>query len=319
MGIGLDEDLIVSSFAVIFPGQGAQLVGMGQDVAEARRIAADTFAEADDVVGYELSRLCFEGPDERLNATDIQQPAIFVTSVALFRAALDAGVFKSEQFRAMGGLSLGEYTALCVAEAVSFADALRLVQKRGQLMQAAAEASTGSMVSLIGLDEDKVLALCERVAPQGRVQPANFNCPGQIVISGDTAACEAAVGLADEFGCRAVPLPVAGAFHSAHMQSAADGLQPVLAETEFRTPTTPVISNVNAEYHTTPEAMRDLLVQQVVNPVRWQACVERLIADGCDAFWEVGPNRHLTGMMRKINRKMKTTNVSTAAALQPAG
>ncbi len=291
---------------------------MGRDVADVYSVAAETFSQADAVLGFELSRLCFDGPEERLNATDMQQPAIFTTSVALFRAACDAKVFAKTDFAAMGGLSLGEYTALHLADAIVFADALQLVARRGQLMQQAAEANAGGMVSLIGADEDKALALCEQVASQGRVQPANFNCPGQIVISGDQAACTAAAEAASELGLRAVALPVAGAFHSAHMQSAADGLRTVLAETEIRRPQVRVVANVNAEYHDEPDTIRDLLVQQVVSPVRWQACVERLMADGCEQFHEVGPNRHLTGMMRKINRKMPTTNVSTVENLRPA-
>jgi [acyl-carrier-protein] S-malonyltransferase len=301
--------------AGIFPGQGAQLVGMGRDVADAHPVAADTFAEADSVLGFSLSTLCFEGPEERLSATDIQQPAIFATSVALFRAALEAGRFRRGDFAAMGGLSLGEYTALHLAGAVSFADALRLVARRGELMQEAAERTSGGMVSLIGADEEKALALCEQVAERGKVQTANFNCPGQIVISGDKAACEAATELAGEMGLRAVSLPVAGAFHSEHMRPAADGLRPALEACEIRSPEVRVIANVNAEYHGDPASIRELLVRQVTSPVRWQACVERLIADGCGAFFEVGPNRHLTGMMRKINRKMKTTNISTVGDL----
>lgn len=304
--------------AGIFPGQGAQLVGMGRDVAEGWTVAADTFAEADEVLGFKLSKLCFEGPEERLNATDIQQPAIFTTSVAVFRAALDAGVLRREQFSAMGGLSLGEYTALHLAGAVTFADGLRLVARRGQLMQQAAERTAGGMVSLLGADEEKALALCERVAESGRAQPANFNCPGQIVISGDRAACERIAELAGEFGLRGVTLPVAGAFHSEHMRPAAEGLRPALGDTAFDKPAVPVIANVNAEYHGGAASIRELLYQQVISPVRWQACVERLIADGCAAFWEVGPNRHLTGMMRKINRKMKTVSVGTAGDLKPA-
>lgn len=304
--------------AAIFPGQGAQLVGMGRDAAGAHAVAADTFARADEVLGFSLSRLCFEGPAQRLDATDIQQPAIFTTSVALFRAGLDASRFKRDSFAAMGGLSLGEYTALHLAGATSFEDALRLVYRRGQLMQQAAERAAGGMVSLLGLDEEQVLALCERVRDQGNVRPANFNCPGQIVISGDKAACEAAVALADEFGCRAVPLKVAGAFHSELMRSAAEGLWPALSACEFRTPKVRVIANVNAEYHRDPATIRDWLYQQMVSPVRWQACIERLILEGCTEFWEVGPNRHLTGMMRKIDRTVKTTNVSTAGDLAPA-
>jgi [acyl-carrier-protein] S-malonyltransferase len=305
----------MTSFAAIYPGQGAQLVGMGRDVAAAHPAAAQTFAQADEILGFGLSALCFEGPAERLDATDIQQPAIFTTSVALYRAAVACGRVPADAFVAMGGLSLGEYTALHLADAVSFADALRLVARRGQLMQQAAQASRGGMVSLLGADEEKALALCERVASSGRVQPANFNCPGQIVISGDLGACEAAAAAAGELGLKAVPLKVAGAFHSEHMRPAAEGLRDVLAATEFRPPRVRVISNVNAQYHATPDAMREALYQQVVSPVRWQACVERLLADGCGAFWEIGPNRHLTGMMKKISRATPTTNLSTAADL----
>ena len=308
----------MSTNAAIFPGQGAQLVGMGKDVAEQHSIAADTFAQADEILGFKLSELCFEGPTERLNATDIQQPAIFATSVAIFRAVVDTGVFKAGQFAAMGGLSLGEYTALQLAGALSFDDALRLVHRRGQLMQEACEKHPGGMVSLMGMDEDQVLALCERVASSGRVGPANFNCPGQIVISGEQGGCDAAAKLAEEFDGKAIPLKVAGAFHSELMRSAAEGLKPTLADCDIAPPKLRVVANVDGEYHRDPNAIRDALYRQVVNPVRWQACVERLIADGCDLFWEVGPNRVLTGLMRKINRKTKTINISSADHLAAA-
>jgi len=300
----------------IFPGQGAQEVGMGSDVAAVCSVAAETFAQADQLLGLPLSRWCFEGPAERLSATDIQQPAIFTTSVALFRAAVDRGLFRVEQFAAMGGLSLGEYTALHLAGSVSFEAALRLVHRRGQLMQQAAEAAPGGMVSLVGLDENRALALCERVAPHGRVAPANFNCPGQIVISGDKAACDAAARLAEEFGGRAVPLDVSGGFHSELMRPAAEGLREVLAATEFKPPRVPVIANVSADYHGGPESIRESLYRQVFNPVRWQACVERLIGDGCTCFWEVGPKRVLTGLLRKIDRSAKAINICSAASLE---
>lgn len=308
----------MSTSAAIFPGQGAQLVGMGRDVADQYPVAAETFARADETLGFKLSELCFAGPAERLNATDIQQPAIFATSVAIFRAALDARAFQTDQFAAMGGLSLGEYTALHLADALSFEDALRLVHRRGLLMQQACESYPGGMVSLMGMDENRVLALCERVASSGRVAPANFNCPGQIVISGDKSACDAAAALAEEFDGKAIPLQVAGAFHSELMRSAAEGLKPALADCEFKTPTLRVVANVDAEYHRDPESIRTALYRQVVDPVRWQACVERLIADGCDLFCEVGPNRVLTGLMRKINRKATTINISSADRLAAA-
>jgi [acyl-carrier-protein] S-malonyltransferase len=305
----------VSANAAIFPGQGAQLVGMGQDVAGRFAVAAETFCRADDVLGFELSKLCFEGPADRLNATDIQQPAIFAASVAMFRAGVDCGRFQEGMFSAMGGLSLGEYTALHLADAMSFEDALRLVYRRGQLMQEACERHPSGMVSLMGLDEPQALALCERLASHGLIGPANFNCPGQIVISGEKAACEAALSLAEEFGGKAVLLKVAGAFHSELMRSAAEGLHEALVGCEIRTPRTRVVANVDAEYHVDADGIRESLYRQVINPVRWQACVERMIADGCTDFWEIGPNRVLTGLMRKINRQVRTLNVSSAGGL----
>jgi [acyl-carrier-protein] S-malonyltransferase len=302
--------------AAIFPGQGAQLVGMGQDIAAAHAAARETFAAADEILGFGLAELCFQGPAERLNATDIQQPAIFTTSVALYRAAEASSRLRADAFAAMGGLSLGEYTALHLAGAMSFADALRLVQRRAQLMQRTAEQAPGGMVSLVGATEEQALALCERVRPAGIVRPANYNCPGQIVISGEKAACEEAVRVAEQFNCRPVALAVAGAFHSDMMRPAANGLREALATCQFQAPRVRVISNVSAEYHTDPDAIRASLYQQLFSPVLWQKCVERLLADGCTEFWEIGPNRHLTGMLRKINRKAPTVNIGTLADLQ---
>ncbi|MBI5864543.1 MAG: ACP S-malonyltransferase [Planctomycetes bacterium] len=304
--------------AAIFPGQGAQLVGMGKDFADAHPAARTVFEQADQILGFSIAMLCFEGPAEQLEATDIQQPSIFVTGVAIYRAAVAAGVIRPDQFAAMGGLSLGEYTALHLADALSFEDALRLVYRRGQLMQQAARASSGGMVSVMGLDEDKALALCEKVASAGRIRPANFNCPGQIVLSGEKAGCDAAAALAEEFGGKAVPLKVAGAFHSDLMKPAAEGLRPVLEAAAIQTPRCRVIANVDAEYHGGPASIRDSLYRQVFSPVRWEACVRRLISDGCTEFTEFGPNRVLTGLMRKIDRNAKCANLSKAADLTPA-
>ena len=308
----------MSAHAAIFPGQGAQLVGMGKDVAAQYPGAAETFAQADDVLGFKLSELCFEGPADRLNGTDIQQPAIFTTSVAILRAAVACGTLTPNQFAAMGGLSLGEYTALHLAGALSFEDALKVVHRRGTLMQEACKRSPGGMVSLMGMEEDTVLALCERVAFAGRVAPANFNCPGQIVISGDKAACDEAAKLAEEYDGKAIPLDVAGAFHSELMRSAAEGLRPTLESCALSAPRMRVVANVDGEYHRDPVSIRESLYRQVVNPVRWQACVQRLIADGCETFWEIGPNRVLSGLMRKIDRKVKVINLSSADRLAAA-
>lgn len=308
----------MTTHAAIFPGQGSQLVGMGQDVAATFPAAADVFREADDVLGFPLSTFCFEGPAERLNATDIQQPAIFATSVALHRAALAAGVLREDQFAAFGGLSLGEYTALHLAGALRFDDALGLVHRRGGLMQQAAERVPSGMVTVLGLDETAVLAICERLAGFGRISIANYNCPGQLVISGDRAACEAAPAAIEAAGGKAVVLKVAGAFHSELMRPAADELRAALAAAPIVPPRFRVIANVDASYHRDPDAIRDSLYRQVFNPVRWQACVERLIADGCGPFWEIGPNRVLMGLLRKINRTAKCRNISVAADLAPA-
>ena len=303
--------------AVIFPGQGSQSVGMGRDVAESSVAARAVFNRANDVLGFDLARVCFEGPAAVLERTDIQQPAIFVTSIAIWEAWLEAGA-SLESITHYGGLSLGEYTALHVAGAVSFEDALRLVRRRGDLMQQAAVASPSGMVSLVGADEAAARALCERARGGDVLAPANFNCPGQIVIAGSRSACERAVALAVEFQCRAVPLAVAGAFHSPLMQSAADGLKPVLEQTHFTTPRMKVIANVDADYHRDPGSIRDSLRRQVTQPVLWQRCVERIIEDGVGQFVEIGPGRILTGLMRKINRNVPCANVSTAESIASA-
>jgi len=269
------------------------------------------------VLGFDLARTCFDGPTEELERTDIQQPAIFVTSVAIWEAWLEAGVPR-ESISHFGGLSLGEYTALHVAGAVSFEDALRLVRRRGELMQQAAVASPSGMVSLVGAEDNTARSLCDKARGGEVLSPANFNCPGQIVIAGSRSACERAVALAGEFQCRAVPLAVAGAFHSPLMQSAADGLAPVLEETLFTTPRMKVIANVDAQYHDNPASIRSSLRRQVTQPVLWQRCIERMIQDGVERFVEIGPGRVLTGLMRKINRQISTTNVSTAESIASA-
>jgi [acyl-carrier-protein] S-malonyltransferase len=304
--------------AVIFPGQGSQLVGMGKDVAQVCDAARDLFDRANDVLGFNIARLCFEGPAEELGKTDVQQPAIFLASCALWVAFCEAGGSLRHFVRA-GGLSLGEYTALHVAGALAFEDALRLVRRRGQLMQEASLASPSGMVSLLGADEMTAQRLCDKARREGEVlRPANFNCPGQVVISGSRSACERAAEMAGEFDCRPHVLPVAGAFHSALMAPAAEGLKAVLAETEFSTPKIPVIANVNAEYHGQAEEIRESLARQVTEPILWQRCVERMIKEGCDCFVEVGPGRVLTGLMRKINRNMTAITGNSAGAIEPA-
>ena len=303
----------MSGAALLFPGQGAQRVGMGRDVADVSAAAAEVFAQANEFLGFDLRELCFSGPAERLEATDIQQPAIFVTSVALWRAWQEAG---PRDVAVTAGLSLGEYTALHVAGSLSFDDALRLLKVRGQAMQEAARAVDSTMVSVMGLTESDVAAVCGEAAGDEVLTTANFNCPQQVVISGHRSACERAAGLIEQRGGRATPLKVAGAFHSPLMQPAADRLRVALAEVEFKTPTVRVLANVDAEDHTDPDRIRTRLEQQVTQPVLWQRSMERLIADGVEAFYEIGPGRVLTGLMRRIDRKKKVVNVSTVAALE---
>lgn len=303
--------------AVIFPGQGSQFVGMGRDIADVSPRARGVFDRASEILGFDIGRICFEGPAEELERTDLQQPAILVTSLAYWEAFLEAGCSLS-QFACAGGLSLGEYTALHVAGALDFDSAVRLVYRRGQLMQEAALSVPSGMVSLIGANATSAAALCKHAAEGDVLQPANFNCPGQIVISGTRGACERAVSLADEYQCRAVTLPVAGAFHSPIMDPAARQLRPLLEQVPFLPPKVPVIANVTAEYYRVPATIPATLAQQITYPVLWQKCVEKMVADGITEFVEVGPGRVLAGMMRRIDRSVTARNIGTVETLHAA-
>lgn len=307
-----------TTLAAMFPGQGTQFVGMGRDLASVSPAAAETFAQADAALGFSLSSVCWDGPAERLNRTDLQQPAVFTVSVAMFRAACAAGVLRPDAFAILGGLSLGEYTALHIGGSLDFEDGVRLLYRRGQLMQEAADRVASGMVALSGLDEAAALRVCERVKDHGRIWPANYNCPGQIVLSGEAAACQAALALAEEFGCRMTPLSVAGAFHCDLMRPAADGLRPLLDACAFRPPTTPVVSNVDGELHRDGPQIREWLYRQTFAPVRWQACMQRMVAMGCGRFYEIGPGRTLSGMMKRLDRRMPTVNLSSAGDLTTA-
>ncbi len=300
--------------AILFTGQGAQSPGMGKDIADTCPAAAAVFARANEVLGYDLRALCFEGPAERLEQTDIQQPAIFTTSVAIWRA-IGEGKELPDAPVAMAGLSLGEYTALHAAGSLTFEDALRLVQRRGELMQAAATAVPSGMVSAVGLEPAQIDAICREGSKVGLIGPANFNCPGQIVLSGVRDACAAVVPLIERAGGRAIPLKVAGAFHSPIMQPAADALAKVLADTAIQPPKLAVIANVDCQPHGAPDTIRAKLTAQLTSPVLWQASVEKLLADGVEQFIEIGPGRILTGLLKKISRRTPVVNVSTSDSL----
>jgi [acyl-carrier-protein] S-malonyltransferase len=300
--------------AFLFPGQGAQVVGMGREIAQKFDAAARIFEKANTIAGFDLSRICFEGPAEKLNTTTVSQPAIFVTSAALLEVVKTKGL-KAD---VTAGLSLGEYTALYAAGVISFEDTLILVQKRGQAMQAAADSTDGAMVSIIGLDEGKVGQLCAE-AGEGEVLAAvNFNCPGQIVISGSKAACRRAEKLASKYGAiKAIRLEVAGAFHTEMMASAADTLKEALRKRRISEPgDIKTIANIDAEYYKSAEKIAEGLIKQLTCPVLWQKCMEKLIADGVEDFYEIGPGKVLTGLMRRINRKINVVNVSSLQAIE---
>ncbi|MHC4715407.1 MAG: ACP S-malonyltransferase [Planctomycetota bacterium] len=302
--------------AFLFPGQGAQQVGMLAGLAEASPAARAVFDAADEQLGFDLSRLCFEGPPDRLDATDVCQPAIFVCSAAML-AAMDEALGERAPAPAMlAGLSLGEYTALYAADAIDFAPALNLVARRGRFMQAAAEARAGGMVSVLGLDEPKVVELCEMAAEGQVLAPANFNSPGQIVISGDVEACERAQALAADCGARgAIRLKVAGAFHSSLMAPAAEELAEAIRTVEFRPPRRPVLANTDAAPHQEPEQIRRALVEQVTSPVRWCESVRYMLDNSIDSFYEIGPGRVLTGLLRRIEPGAPCRCVNSADAL----
>ena len=305
------------ALALLCPGQGAQHVGMGRDFAASFGVARRVFDQADAHLGFSLSKLCFEGPEDELGKTSNAQVAIYVTSVAIYETLLELGKVPTPPAY-VAGLSLGEYTALHLAGVFSFLDGLTLVKARGQLMQAAAEAAPSTMLALLGAEEPTAEAICQEAAQGEVIVTANFNTPGQIVLSGAIGACERAAKIAETKGCRSIPLKVAGAFHSPFMQTASDRLADALNQTRFCPARMPVISNVTAQPHGEAASIRELLVKQVIAPVRWYQSIEFLRTAGVDNWLEIGPGRTLVGMMKKIDRKAPVTNVSSADGLTPA-
>jgi [acyl-carrier-protein] S-malonyltransferase len=300
---------------ILCPGQGAQVVGMGRDFYEKSPAAREVFDRADRVAGFDLKAICFDGPEERLNQTDVSQPAIYVTSVAAFAAARQAGIVDAETVSAYAGLSLGEYTALHLGGSIDFEDGLRLVVARGRAMQDAAVATPSGMVSVVGADESSVIRLCEENAKGEVLVPANFNAPGQVVVSGTTGACQRLATAAEGAGYKAIPLKVAGAFHSPIMHSASDRMRVELDRAELRAPRTTVFSNVTAQPHTDVASIRRLLMDQIVTPVRWEQTMHAMLA-GVESRWvELAPGRVLTGLLKKINRRLAVESLATADAL----
>src|SRR4051794_2698214 len=296
--------------AFLFPGQGAQFVGMGRELDRDLPAARALFERADEILGFDLRSVCFEGPADALAATDVSQPAIFVASLA---ALEDLKATQPEVVAACAGaagLSLGEYTALVFAGALDFETGLKIVRHRGMVMQAAALATPSGMSSVLGLDEPAIDELCRRVASHGRLWKANLLGPGNIVVSGETAALAQVEAVATELGAsRVIALKVAGAFHSDLMKPADAQLGEVLAAAPIASPRIPVYSNVDAGPHNDPDDLRRTLVAQVVGGVRWEESMRRMLADGFDTFYEIGPGRVLTGLLKRIDRKVPCTSV----------
>jgi [acyl-carrier-protein] S-malonyltransferase len=295
--------------AFLFPGQGAQAVGMGRQLCQSLPAARRLFDEAAEVLGYDLAAVCAEGPAERLNSTVVSQPAIFVSSLAALESLKATQPDVVASCTGGAGLSLGEYSALVFAGAMSFRDALRVVQKRGEAMQAASDATPSGMVAVLGPDETVVRELCSQARGDGVLEPANFLCPGNIVLSGDRAACERVERLAESAGARTMRLAVAGAFHTRLMKPADQALARALAEVDLRPPRLRVWSNVDAAPHTDPEEVRRLLVRQVVEPVLWEQTLRNLLAAGFDRFYEIGPGRVLAGTLKRVQRKAECYNI----------
>lgn len=305
----------MAKVAFVFPGQGSQKVGMCKDFYDNYDCAKKVFEKADEALGFPISKLCFEGPEEDLRLTKNTQPAILTCSIAALAVMREHGL----ECAIAGGHSLGEYSALVAAGVMSLQDAVVAVCKRGQFMQEAVPVGEGAMAAVMGLTPDEITEICQKVEEEcgEAVQAVNFNCPGQVVIAGATKAVErAGVALKAAGAKRAIPLPVSAPFHSTLMKPAAERLKEVLDRIEFHDAKFPVVANVTAEPMTKAEEIRELLVKQAASPVKWEMSMRNMIEDGFDTFVEVGPGKVLTGFTRKIDRVMNALNVEDMASLE---
>lgn len=306
----------MTQFAIVFPGQGSQSVGMLAELAEQHAIIKETFAEASDVLGYDLFDLVMNGPAEELNKTWKTQPALLTSSVALWRLWQSLGCAKPA---VMAGHSLGEYSALVCAGALNFKDAVKLVELRGQAMQRAVPEGVGAMSAIIGLDNDTIAANCAKAAEDQVVAPVNFNSPGQVVIAGNKEAVERANALMKESGAkRALLLPVSVPSHCALMKPAADELASVLEHLAIQTPVIPVINNVDVAAETDPAVIKQALIRQLFSPVRWTETVEKMANDEITFAIEMGPGKVLTGLVKRIDKRVDGCSINDSASLADA-
>lgn len=304
----------MSKTAFLFPGQGSQYAGMGKDLADNFPIARQTFEEADEALGFKLSQLCFDGPEDDLKLTFNTQPAILTTSVAALRVVQQETGLKADY---VAGHSLGEYSALVSCGAITLADAARTVRARGTFMQEAVPVGVGAMAAMLSIEQDELAAICDEAAQGEVVSPANFNSPGQIVIAGHATAVNRAIELAKSRGYRkAMLLPVSAPFHCALMQPAADRLQAVLDAVNINQFTLPVVTNVEATANQDEVRVRDLLVSQVCAPVRWEQSVQTMINLDVSSFVEIGPGKVLTGLVKRINKGMSLVNIEDTAGIK---
>ncbi|HHW56512.1 MAG TPA: ACP S-malonyltransferase [Clostridia bacterium] len=297
--------------AFIYPGQGAQYAGMGKGIYQKYQEAREIFERADEALGFSISELCFEGPEEELMKTENTQPAILTVSVALTKVLQKRGI----NAEVTAGLSLGEYSSLVLAEALDFEDAVRLVKNRGKYMQEVVPQGVGTMAAILGLENEVVEEICRTVSQVGIVEPANYNCPGQLVISGEVKAVEKAVELAKEKGAkRAVVLAVSAPFHCSMLKKAGELLERDLEKIEIKDLKIPVVSNLTADY-ASKDQVKDLLIKQVSHPVLWEQSVKRMIEDGVDTFVEIGPGKTLTGFVKKIDKTKNAYNFEDEESL----